>query len=85
MWRGRSQIDFENLEYTDDDLINCLCSISSDHYVKTKVYSCAKGDKTEIFDVYVIKFHCSNGNTDDLYIKLMCKSWIIIGSFHLDR
>ncbi|OAD19863.1 hypothetical protein THIOM_004476 [Candidatus Thiomargarita nelsonii] len=82
----RPQIDAMNLGYSQDEIVKCLCSLSSSQFIESKKYTTPRGNKKVTFDVYIATCTNSEGQLDNLYIKLrLSSSWLIIGSFHLPR
>lgn len=80
------QIDAINLGYSFDEMVECLCSLKSSHFIESKKYTMPQGNKTVIYDIYIATCTSSQEYQDTLYIKLrLSSSWLIIGSFHLPR
>ena len=80
---NRQQFHIEELEFTDLDVANCLCSLELANFKKTVEYPTKNGNKLTYLDVYITTFVSSNGRTNKLYIKLRCNSgWIALGAFH---
>lgn len=81
---GNSEGDARNLGYTDEDICDCLFSLTEDNFSKTKEYPLGKGKSTRL-DVYLITYTKATGETDDLYIKLKFFGWVVVASFHRQR
>jgi len=74
--------DIVNLDYSMEEVLKCILSLSSKHYQKTIPYSI--GNKSINCDVYHMDYFGPDGQIDSLYIKFSYSStWMTIYSFHL--
>lgn len=80
----RANRDSRNLAYFEPDVIDCICRLTSFDYHKTVEFDDPKAGVLR-YDVYQVRCTNSNGNTDDIYLKLRVSGgvWIFVGSFKL--
>lgn len=80
----RAARDSLNINFYEEEVADCLCSISPLDYYKSIQYTLENG-KDIVFDVY--KLTCKNSQQvlNEVYIKVRVVSgnWIFIGSFKL--
>ena len=73
--------DVKNLDYSLDDVCECLSLLQKDHYRNSVMYS----GKGGWLDEYLITFQGPGGYSDPLYIKLKLNRnciTIVLCSFH---
>jgi motility quorum-sensing regulator / GCU-specific mRNA interferase toxin len=77
----RVQRHVEIYNYTPERVNTCLTMLNESHFHESVRY----GETKFWLDVYFITCTSSNGNIDDLYIKLKLDRdcvWIVLDSFH---
>lgn len=77
----RVQQDIENLEFSPNDVHQCLERLEDRHYQKSIKYV----DRKHWLDIYHITCQGQTDNQDNLYIKLKLNRdciWIELASFH---
>jgi len=77
----KAEQDIINLGYSREDVCNCLCSLTEEHFKETVEY--INNGMPILFDVYLITFSKSSDVNDNLYIKLKFRGWVTLQSFHL--
>lgn len=81
---GRSETDSVNIGYFDDDVKQCLLSLTDDDYTGTVKYP--QGRIIAICDEYEIDYFGPNQCIDELYIKFKYSPrWLTLMSFHLRK
>ncbi len=78
--------DSRNLDYFEQDVIDCICHLIPSDYYESMEYD-DDTDSTRLrklkFDVYRTRCNNSMRQTDDLYLKLRLSRgvWLFVGSF----
>ena len=82
--KRRAARDSLNLNYYEDEIIECLCKISPSDYYKSISYRLDNG-KDVVFDVYKLECENSQQILNEMYIKVSIVSgnWVTVGSFKL--
>lgn len=81
---SRVTVDVENLEFTPDDVHECLRTLEERHFRGSVRYEGSRG----WLDEYLITCKGQHEISDNLYIKLKLgrdSIWIGLASFHRER
>ena len=81
--RRSADRDSTNLGYFEDDVRECLLSLTDKDFLKSDTYT-DKGYQIEC-DVYLTQYTSPAGDADDLYVKFSFKGWVWVYSFHRQR